>query len=77
MITIVKFQLPLDGNILTHVLAYNKENTFRTFINIESNKELIDEIFSKDEAKSYCKCEIIGDKIVKVIEKISEEEAQF
>jgi hypothetical protein len=77
MITIVKIQLPLSGNILTHALAYNKENTFRSLIHIDSNKELMDKIFSKDEDKVYCKCEVQGDKIVSVIEKIPAQDAGF
>lgn len=73
MITVLKVQLPLSkGNPLA--VAYNHSRSFREFIDIEKDKEIINEIFKgkKFDLVAYCKCEVEGSKIVKVLEQVSD-----
>lgn len=73
MITVLKVQLPISTSN-PFAIAYNNKGTFREFIDISENEELINEIF-KDKTfclTSYCKCEVKGSKIIKVLEQVSD-----
>ena len=73
MITVLKVQLPLSKDN-SFALAYNYSRSFREFIDIEKNKEIINEIFKGEKLDliAYCKCEVEGSKIVKVLEQVSD-----
>ncbi len=73
MITVLKVQLPISiDNPLA--LAYNNKGTFREFIDVSKDKDLIDEIFKNKKfcLTSYCKCKVKGSKIIKVLEQVSD-----
>lgn len=74
MITVLKVQLPLNRDTNPFALAYNTKGTFRNLIDINENETLIDELFKEEKfcLISYCKCEVKGSKIVKVLEHVSD-----
>lgn len=76
MITVLKVQLPLTTGMPLAMVS-NVTGTFRGFIDMNEEKEIINEMF-KEKDKSckiaYCKCEVKGSKIVNVLEQVSETE---
>ena len=73
MITVLKVQLPLN-NSNPFAIYFNKDKTVSGFIYIERNKKLIRGIMGKNNLVSYCKCEVVNDKIINVIEHVTEKE---
>lgn len=73
MKTVLKVQLPLINIPL--ILVRNIEGTFYQFIDMNEEKELVNELL-KDKEKSnlvcYCKCEVESGKIIKVLEHVSD-----
>lgn len=73
MKTVLKVQLPLINIPL--VLVRNTKGTFYQFIDMDEEKELVNELL-KDKEKSnlvcYCKCEVENGKITKVLDHVSD-----
>ena len=65
MITILKVQIPNDTHMKDFALAFNKDGSFKKFINIKKNPSLIESLMGSNKQTSYCKCEVNGDTIEK------------
>ena len=77
MTTILKVQITKKGPMKGFALVYNKEGSFKKFINIEKEKTLIDMLMDENIDISYCLCEVTGNTIEKVIDYITAENAEF
>lgn len=71
MITVLKILFPPNKETSPFAIAYNKKCSFCELINIHENKELIKQIFQNKQQDCYCKCEVMDDKIVKVLAHVS------
>lgn len=73
MITVLKVQLPLTKIPL--LLVRNAKGTFHQFIDMDKEKELTNKLLKnngKFNLVCYCKCKVENDKIVKVLEYVSD-----
>lgn len=77
MTTILKVQITEEGPMNGFALVYNKEGSFKKFINIEKEKSLVDILMGENINVSYCLCEVKGDTIEKVINYVTAEFAEF
>ena len=73
MITVLKVQLPLNTSN-PFAIAHNNNGSFRMIINMNKDEDLINQIFKEKRICliSYCKCEVEGSKIIKVLEQVSD-----
>lgn len=70
---ILKVQLPVDKTLHHHALYNNRDNTHLGLIDMNTDKELIDELMQGEEI-SYCKVEMENGKIIKVLDHLTEKE---
>jgi len=73
MIENLKVQLPVNKELHHHALYNNKDNTHLGLIDMNKDKELIDELMQGKEI-SYCKVEMENGRIIKVLDHITEKE---
>ena len=73
MITVLKVQLPLTK--ISLLFVRNAKGTFHQFIDMDKEKELVNKLLKNKKESNlvcYCKCKVENDKIVDVLDYVSD-----